>query len=256
MAENAPETPGINEHDEPKPIKQHGMLIGHDTTADPTDGYEPVPLWLLAIFGAFLAWGGWYVGTFNGGWRWLELDEYSGTGTGPAAAPVEEDPIALGKRLFAGNCVSCHQANGQGLPGQYPTLNRSEWVLGNPAWMKRIVLQGLEGPIEVAGQRYNSAMPGLGAKLNDKQVAAIISYVRTNAEWGNDASPVTPEEVAATREATRGRTTPWTASELQAIQTDEGPAQAPASGPSTGESQEEQTPAATSPTPQEARQPQ
>lgn len=247
MADQAPDNPRPANA---TPPEQQGMPLGHDVSSDPVDGYEPVPLWLLSIFGLFLAWGGWYLGTYNGGWRWFELDEYSGTG-GVAASQPAEDPIALGKRIFAGNCVSCHQGNGQGLPGQYPTLNGSEWVAGNPAWMKRIVLHGLEGPIEVAGQRYNNVMPGLGMKLNDKQVAAVITFVRTNAEWGNNAGAVTPEQVAATRDATKGRTTPWSPSELKTIVTDEGPAQAPASGPSsataTGSSAKPATRSSTAP---------
>ena len=202
----------------------------HDVSSDPTDGYEPIPLWLISIFGALLAWAGWYVGTYNGGWNWLELEERAVTG---AAAPqAEEDPIALGKRIFTARCVSCHQASGQGLPGQYPPLTGSEWVHGNPAWMKRIVLHGLEGPITVKGQQFSGTMPAFGAQINDKQIAAVISYVRTNADWGNSSGAVAAESVAATREATKGRTTAWNPAELQAITQDEGPA-APASGQTT-----------------------
>ena len=130
----------------------------------------------------------------------------------------------MGKRIFSGNCVSCHQADGKGLPGQYPTLNGSEWVAGNPAWMKRIVLNGLEGPITVKGANYNNAMPALGAKLTDKQIAAVITFVRTNAEWGNTATQVTADSVAATRAAVKGRTSPWAPAELQMVTADEQPA--------------------------------
>ncbi len=207
--------------------EQH-LQLGHDQ--DPTDGYEPVPLWLLVLFGGLLAWGGWYLGAYTAGWRWLELDERS-TGAAAASQPAE-DPVALGQRIFRGNCVSCHQADGKGLPGQYPTLNGSEWVHGNPAWMKRIVLHGLEGPITVAGANYNNAMPALGTKLTDKQIAAVITFVRTNAQWGNHASAVLPEAVAATRQATKGRSVPFSASELQSIAADEGPA-APTTGAAT-----------------------
>lgn len=209
------------EQEVPTP-RENGLQL-HDPTADPEDGYEPVPLWLIAMFGGLLAWGGWYLGTYSAGFRWYELDEKALYKAQPATQ-AEEDPIALGKRIFQGNCVSCHQASGEGVPGQYPTLHASEWVLGNPAWMKRIVLNGLEGPIEVKGQRYNSAMPPFGAKFNDKQIAAVINYVRTNQDWQNSAEPVTPESVAATRDATKGRSVPWTASELLAITTDEAPA--------------------------------
>jgi hypothetical protein len=55
--------------------------------------------------------------------------------------------------------------------------------------------------------------------LNDQQIAAIITFVRTQKEWGHTATPVTPEEVAAIRKKTKDRSTlgPWTAAELLAL---------------------------------------
>ena len=38
---------------------------------------------------------------------------------------------------------------------------------------------------------------GLGAGLNDEQIAAVLTYVRNS--WGNQAAPVTVEQVAAAR---------------------------------------------------------
>lgn len=219
------------------------LPIGHEDGAAPVDGYEPVPLWLLSIFGILLAWGGWYLGSYSSGWRWHDLDELSGSGPLVATSQPAEEPITLGKRIFSGNCVSCHQADGKGLPGQYPTLNGSEWVNGNPAWMKRIVLHGLEGPIQVAGASYNNAMPPFGTKFTDKQIAAVVSFVRTNTAWGNTAEAVTPEQVAATRLATKDRTAPWTASELQAIKTDETPAAASTTSATTATSTSSPAPA-------------
>lgn len=214
-----------------EPQEGKKLHLDGDTAADPTDGYEPVPLWLISIFGALLLWGGWYLGAHNAGWNPYELDENAGPGTGIAASQPVEDPLVLGKRIFSGTCVSCHQADGKGLPGQYPSLNGSEWVAGNPAWMKRIVLNGLEGPITAKGASYNNAMPPWGPKLTDKQIAAVITYVRTNVDWGNSAGAVSPESVAATRAAVKTRTTPWSASELLAITTDEAPA--PTTAPTT-----------------------
>lgn len=226
------------------------IQVGGDTAADPVDGYEPIPIWLFAIFGALLLWGGWYLGVHNAGWDPYQLDENWAGRPGTAASQPVEDPIALGKRIYAGNCVSCHQGDGNGLPGQYPTLHASEWVLGNPAWMKRIILNGLEGPITVNGQNYNNAMPALGTKLTDKQIAAVITYVRTNADWKNNASQVTADAVAATRAAVKGRSTPWTAEELRAITADEQPTPAPAqaggqpSGPASNPAPPPQNPQA------------
>jgi hypothetical protein len=55
-------------------------------------------------------------------------------------------------------------------------------------------------------------MPPWGGALDDQGIADIATYIRTN--FGNEASPITTEEVAAVRAATKGRTKPWTAKEL------------------------------------------
>ncbi len=184
---------------------------------DPKDGYEPVPLWLVAVFGALVFWGGWYVATYSGGFRGDVLDEHPEARYGTAAPTptAPPDPLVVGKRLFTANCVACHQASGTGQPGVYPPLAGSEWVLGLPARPLRILLHGLSGPVSVKGQTYNGEMPSFGGKLKDDQIAALLSYVRQ--EWGNGAAPVSPAAVAATRSATAGRTQPWTQSELLAV---------------------------------------
>ena len=209
------------------------LQMSRDAGRDPVDGQEPVPLWLVTLFGVLLAWGGWYVGTYAANFRWLELDPEPAA-HGAASQPAE-DPLALGKRLYMGNCVSCHQADGKGVAGQYPPLAGSEWVNGNPAWMKRIVNNGFEGPVTVMGQQYNNAMPAFGGKFSDKQMSAVISFVRTNAEWGNRGGPVSIESVAATKAAIKSRTAPWSESELHAVKGDEAPAatSGPSSAPST-----------------------
>jgi len=101
---------------------------------------------------------------------------------------------------------------------QFPPLVGSEWVLGGD-WngdnhLVKIMLQGLQGPIQVMGEPYNNAMPQW-QQLKDDQIALILTYIRT--EWGNAAPPITPEFVAAVRESTGVRTEPWTQTELQAI---------------------------------------
>jgi hypothetical protein len=88
-------------------------------------------------------------------------------------------------------------------------------VLEAPWRLKRILLHGLEGPIDVLGNSYNGAMPAFVNRLTDEQIAAVLSYIRQS--WGNDADRITPESVAATREAAMERTTPWSADELQAF---------------------------------------
>ena len=92
---------------------------------------------------------------------------------------------ALGEETYAAQCVSCHQESGEGVEGVYPTLVGSDLVTGDPAQVIDQVLNG------------QAAMPAYRNVLNDEQIAAVISHTRNS--WGNDASVVTPNMIAAQR---------------------------------------------------------
>jgi mono/diheme cytochrome c family protein len=123
-----------------------------------------------------------------------------------APPPAEKfDWQALGGRVYAANCLACHQANGQGIPGAFPPLAGHAPELyhapGGREYLIKSVLYGLMGPITVAGVSYNGVMPAF-PQLSDADIAAVLNYTLT--EWGNDAllvdfSPLMPEEVAAER---------------------------------------------------------
>ena len=134
-----------------------------------------------------------------------------------AATPVAQTPAQGpdGKVVYSTTCAACHQATGEGVEGTYPPLAGSEIVNGDEAKLVRIVLHGLTGPVEVAGETYSGMMPPWGGVLKDPEIAAVLTYVR--GAWGNKAAPVTVSKVAAIRAATASRTTPWTAAELAAV---------------------------------------
>lgn len=187
---------------------------------EPGEAQRPVPLLFITFACAFFAWGGYYMQRYSGGYTPLSYDENSFGGPPKTNTVQVVDPYALGKRLFGDTCAKCHQADGQGLPGQYPPLVKSEWVLASgPARMIRITLDGLQGPIRVKGLDYNNNMTPWRDTLSDQQLAAIITFVRTQKEWGHTATPVTPEEVADIRKKTKDRPLigPWTAKELENI---------------------------------------
>jgi mono/diheme cytochrome c family protein len=71
--------------------------------------------------------------------------------------------------------------------------------------------------MDVDGQQYNNAMVPWRDVLSDEEIAAVITYVRGQKEWGNKAPDVTPERVKAVREKEKSRTQPWTADELKKI---------------------------------------
>lgn len=118
---------------------------------------------------------------------------------------------ADGAKVYATVCSSCHQATGQGVPGAFPPLAESEWVTGDEERLLKIILHGVQGEIDVAGEMYAGMMPPWGS-LKDAEIAAVATYVRNN--FGNKAPPVTAETVARVRTQFAARKTPWTAQEL------------------------------------------
>jgi len=108
--------------------------------------------------------------------------------------------IESGRDLFLESCAACHQPTGQGLVGAIPPLAGSDFLVGDRTRAIATVVNGLQGPIEVNGERYDGLMPA-HRFLSDERLAAILSYVR--AAWGNDASPVLPEDVRRVRATTQ-----------------------------------------------------
>jgi mono/diheme cytochrome c family protein/glucose/arabinose dehydrogenase len=130
----------------------------------------------------------------------------------PARPPVrplsaeEQRLFELGERQYATVCAGCHQAEGMGMPGMATPLVGSEWALGEPRRLIRIVLHGMDGEM---------LMPPLGAALSDEGVAAVLTYIRRS--WGHQASPISTAQVTEIRGETTGRDRPWTAEELLRI---------------------------------------
>jgi len=187
---------------------------------EPTSSNAPIPLALTSIFFVIIFIAGIYLALNSGGFRSdvfsPKLVSWSGGGAGGVAAPV--DPKVVGKRIFTQNCVVCHQTSGLGMPGQFPPLVGSEWVVGGD-WVAdnhlvSILLHGMQGAVQVKGVTYNNAMPPW-KQLKDDQIAAVLTYIRS--EWGNAAAPISPEYVKSMRDKTTARTEPWSQKELKAM---------------------------------------
>lgn len=220
--------------------KMHGSILRE--RSDPKDGYEPISLWLITLALGLMFWAGLYLAANSGGFRAdvynANLVAWGGAPGGGAAATGPPDPMVVGKKVFTQYCVVCHQATGEGIPGQFPPLAGSEWVLDGD-WhgdnhLVKIVLNGIHGPLTVKGVSYNNAMAPWGAVLKDDQISAVLTYIRN--EWGNNGGPISKEFVASIREKNAARTDSWTAEELQAIPAvkSDGGAAEPASGGAEG----------------------
>lgn len=181
---------------------------------EPSEGFSPVPIIMLFLFGGLIFWGGVYIANFRGDFRWDVYDPHWQPGMA-AVEPPAVDPMKAGERLYNSQCSACHQGNGGGVPGAFPPLAGSAWVMGDEHRMIKILLNGLTGPIEVEGNSYNGNMPAFGeggAGWSDAQIAHVATYVR--ASWGNGASEVTEETVAEVRAETAGKSGPWTGAEI------------------------------------------
>jgi cytochrome c oxidase cbb3-type subunit 2 len=113
------------------------------------------------------------------------------------AAPGGGYDAAKGAALFTANCSACHQANGEGLPGAFPSLKGDAAVNDDEATKQiQVVLRGLHDA-KVGGLAYGSAMPPFAGTLSDAEVADIVDYERSS--WGNHGKPVIAAQVAAQR---------------------------------------------------------
>ncbi len=134
-----------------------------------------------------------------------------------AERPVVREVVAQAPPVnkYGELCAACHQATGLGLEGAFPPLAGSEYVNGSATVPIAIVLHGLQGEITVKGKKYNGAMMAWGGVLNDADLAATLTYVRS--QWGNKSAPVTAAQVRAVRARLASRTTPFTAAELRTL---------------------------------------
>lgn len=171
------------ERENPEPVESRGSLPGL----------------FLVIFGVFGASGFTYLVQHGG-------DDFSFAGDERSPQIVAASTEVSGPAVFQASCVTCHQATGLGVPKTFPPLVGSTWLLEDKETPIRIVLLGLQGPIEVNGERYHNTMPPLRT-LRDEEIAAVLTHVRSS--WGNQASPITADDVRAVRGSLAGRTEPW-----------------------------------------------
>lgn len=121
----------------------------------------------------------------------------SATQREPVDTPENAAILKLGAKLYEQHCADCHQANGHGAAAAYPPLAANRSLAADSAVNPiRIVLNGGYSP-STAGNPRPYGMPPFGAVLNDAEVAAVVSFIRTS--WGNQGQLVSPIEVARFR---------------------------------------------------------
>jgi mono/diheme cytochrome c family protein len=201
MSDNAPNDPRLDQ----AAVSDESLIDAHEKelSRHPDDGghYRLLPIGILFVLSAVVLFSGTYLNRYAVHYSSMVYNENAKVPTGGAVS-TKVSPLVLGKIQFQAVCITCHQANGQGIPGTYPPLAGSEWVKGPASRVIRIVVYGLKGDIHVEGHDFNAAaMPVFGQvsgsayNWSDDRIAAVISYIRH--EWGNDADAVTVDDVTA-----------------------------------------------------------
>ena len=108
---------------------------------------------------------------------------------GAALAQGQGGAAQRGQGIFEEHCAQCHRTSGEGLPAAFPALNKNPFVLGDPQPVIGTVLNGLQGSL--------GKMPAWKDKLDDGQIAAVVTYIRQ--AWSNRAAAITAAMVAAAR---------------------------------------------------------
>lgn len=172
---------------------------------DPFERSNPVPWTIIAIIALLVCFGIVYIvqANINTPAAWGDgRDRAELTGARKVAGAAID-----GGAVFTSRCAACHQATGLGLPGVFPPLAGSEWAQGRDSTVAAIVLYGIDGEIKVKGADFKGSMPPFKDQLDDAQIAAVLTHIRS--QWGNTAAPVTAEVVAKAREEHKARSGPF-----------------------------------------------
>ncbi len=106
--------------------------------------------------------------------------------------------MEAGKAIYngKGNCFTCHQPTGVGVPGVFPPLAKSDFLLADK---KRAIIQTIYGsktPITVNGIKYPGSIM-TNVVMTDQEVMDVVNYTLNS--WGNKGGKVTLDEVKAAR---------------------------------------------------------
>jgi len=174
----------------------YGSQIGDVFELHSIESPTPVPTWTWVLCLFTLAWSVYYLSQAIH----LRNDDVIAVASKDRVANAKvsdsvagSDWAALGEQVYGNNCASCHQVNGSGVPGVFPSLKGNAVVNDqDPTAQIQTILNGLQGK-EIDGVAYATPMPGF-PDLSDKEVAAVVNYERLH--WGNNGTLISEDDVA------------------------------------------------------------
>jgi len=106
------------------------------------------------------------------------------------------NPAVDGKAVYTKYCLTCHQADGGGVPNMNPPLIKTSYVLGDKVRLIKVVLNGFTENVDIDGESYSNVMPAHDF-LKDQEIAAVLTYIRKN--FTNKAGAISAAQVKAVR---------------------------------------------------------
>ena len=115
----------------------------------------------------------------------------------PTPVPANDPQMVVGQAIFTDTCQACHAGDGSGVERLFPRLAGNAAVKqDDAASLVHIILTGARATGTEA-RPTAPAMPSLGYRLNDSQIAAVVTYIRNS--WGNAAARVDADTVKTLR---------------------------------------------------------
>ena len=178
-------------------VNAYGSHIGDEFEPGQIETPAPVPTWAWVLALVVIGWGAGYLTTALT--DEFEIRSAVATTQKPSILQTSDSDASfvLGEQIYGNNCSSCHQQNGTGLSGVFPSLVNNPAVMADdPTDQISAILYGLANKV-IDGVSYAAAMPLFGNSLTDEEIAAVVNHVRRS--WGNNSLPASSEQVADLR---------------------------------------------------------
>jgi mono/diheme cytochrome c family protein len=120
--------------------------------------------------------------------------------TKPRPAGTLTSSVVSGKSIYVKYCLTCHQADGGGVPNMNPPLIKTSYVLGDKTRLIKVVLNGFSENVDIDGESYSNIMPAHDF-LKDKEIADVLTYVRKS--FTNKAGSISTAQVKTVRAANK-----------------------------------------------------
>ena len=117
-----------------------------------------------------------------------------------ATSQIDKGTMARGEKVYKLYCISCHQADGGGVPRLNPPVEKTSWVTGSKTKLIRVILKGMNSHEEIDGETYSNTMAPHNF-LTDQQIADVLTYIRNS--FGNKATAISPGDVKYVRARTK-----------------------------------------------------